>query len=79
MITIHWLTTVLTRNELLLFWAIATHNTSYAHFDLNSLQAVRWESFVHKVHDVQPMLNVKGLKTWDRLRKKILDLKRTDI
>lgn len=74
-----WLTTNLTEDELLMFYAVATFKAQYQYFDLDTLQAIRPRIFAQRFQKIVAALNDEGKQIHENLKNKILDFERSYI
>lgn len=68
-----WLTTELTEDELAMFYNIASLNSQYQYFDLDTLQAINLKTFSRNVEAIKALLNEEGIAVYETLKTKILE------
>lgn len=68
-----WLTTELTEDELAMYYNIASLNSQYQYFDLDTLQAINSRTFSRNVEAIKPLLTEEGMAVYETLKTKILE------
>lgn len=68
-----WLTTELTEDELAMYYNIASLNSQYQYFDLDTLQAINLKTFARNFEAIKSLLNEEGMAVYETLKTKILE------
>lgn len=68
-----WLTTELTEDELAMYFSIASLNSQYKYFDLDTLQAVNLITLSRNFENIKSLLTEDGMAVYETLKTKILE------
>lgn len=68
-----WMTDQLTEEELMMFYNIASLDSQYTNFDLDTLQAVRPPIFARNMNTIREKLTEEGIVVLDSLKAKLID------
>lgn len=74
-----WLLSNLTQDELMMFFNVASLNSHYKNFDLDTIQAVKPRVFAQKFALIQPLVNEEGQKILENLKNKLLEFENSYI
>lgn len=77
--TKHWLLNELTEDELLMAFAIAKHESSFDHFDLDTIQAMRMDRFARKFQQVYSLVIEEFKPVIESLKTKIMEFEKMNI
>lgn len=69
----NWLLQHLTQEELMMFYNIASLDSHYKYFDLDTIQAVNPRVFAQKFLHIQPLVNEEGKLILESLKSKLVE------
>lgn len=75
----NWLLQQLTEDELMMFYNIASLDSQYKHFDLDTIQAIRPRIFAQNFSRIQTLVNEEGLVILNSLKDKLLEFENSYI
>lgn len=75
----NWLLQHLTQEELMMFYNIASLDSHYKHFDLDTIQAVKPRVFAQKFSRIQSLVNEEGKLILESLKNKLVEFENSYI
>lgn len=75
----NWLLQHLTEDELLMFFNVASLDSHYKHFDLDTIQAIKPRVFAQKFLQIQTLVNEEGKVVLESLKNKLVEFENSYI
>lgn len=74
-----WLLQHLTEDELMMFFNIASLDSQYKYWDLDTIQAIKPNVFAQKFMRIQTLVNEEGALVLESLKNKLVEFERSYI